>query len=182
MRVLLKGLRFDNCTESGLGAHLLSHGCPMLEKIVITRRKGASFACGAKHCCAFLWYGSEQQCGTVVSVMNGLTLSCSLGPIKALLVGDRDKVSNSSASTAVSSQAVGSRLNTSEPVAAPARREMAQSSQSTVSSLGSTSAEVVPAALDLVALALGAKCKAQGRPPMREDEHGVGVSLKRGRT
>ena len=134
MRVLLKGLRFDNCAEAGLGAQLVSHGCPRPEKIVITRGKGSSFASGAKHCCAFLWCGSEQQRGAVVSVVDGLSLSCLLGPIKALLVADRDKVSTSSASAAVSSQAVGSTLNSfQEPVV------------------------------------VGAKCKAQGRPPMRAD-------------
>ena len=186
MRVLLKGLKF-NCTEASLGAQLLSHGCSMPEKIVITRPKGASFAGGAKHCCAFLWYGSEQQCGTVVSIMDGLILSCSLGPIRALLVADRDKASTSSASAAVSSQAAGSRLSTSQPVAAPVRGDMAQSSQSTGASLSSTSAEVAHAAPALEVLVLGAKCKAQGRPPMRAnvartlEEHGVGAPHKRNR-
>ena len=160
MRVLIKGLRFDCCAETGLGAILLSHGCSMLQKTVITRPKGASFAGGATHCCAFLWFADEQQCGTVVSVMDGLSLRCSHGPIKALLVGDRDKVSTLSSSTSMSSQTVGSSLSFSPPVAAPVRENMAQSSQSVGSGLRSSPAQEVPIE--------GAKFKAA--PPMRQED------------
>ena len=156
MRVLIKGLRFDCCAETGLGAILLSHGCPLPQKTVITRPKGASFAGGATHCCAFLWFADEQQCGRVVSVMDGLSLTCSHGPFKASLVGDRLSASSSSAS--MSSQTVGSSLSPSPPVTAPVREDMAQSSQSVGSRLRSSPAREAPVE--------GAKFKAA--PPMRE--------------
>ena len=161
MRVLIKGLRFDCCTETGLGAILVSHGRPLPQKTVITRPKGASFAGGATHCCAFLWFANEQQCGGVVSIMDGLSLSCSHGPVKALLVGDRDgKVSTSSSSAPMSSQTVGSSLSHSPPVAAPVREDMAQSSQSVGSRLRSSPAREAPIE--------GAKFKAA--PPMRQED------------
>ena len=160
MRVLIKGLRFDCCAETGLGAILLSHGCPLPQKTVITRPKGASFAGGATHCCAFLWFADEQQCGRAASVMDGLSLPFSHEPIKASLVADRDtdKVSASSSSTSMSSQTIGSSLSHSLPVAAPVREDMAQSSQSVGSRLSSSPAQE--------ATIEGAKFKAA--PPMRE--------------